>query len=195
MTHTGPTPERLSKAGRNVDPITDEHGWALTVRLDDSPIWYLYMQGQKRPHLGITGIQFQAGSKYYENAYIAGILGAGAPDMGKDVVDCSPKIEVSERRLEALQRHNTSLKALTHYSRHILSDVGLSETPLITYAERFRTFPHPRERRAIALQTLRNALDELVNHYGMRLKPVGPSYGHVEDYKPVIRLPDESATP
>jgi len=37
--------------------------------------------------------------------------------------------------------------------------------PIAVYAERFHRFPQARERRAIALQRLRDALDQLDEHY------------------------------
>lgn len=192
MVDTGPTPERRKKAGRDFDILTDDQGWAMTFRMDDAPIAVLMRRGRKKPKEGISGLQFQAGAQYHAMAYEAGILASGVPDLSQERVDGGMRVDISVRRLEAQQRFNDALKQLTPQSKHILSDIVLSEAPLNIYADRFRSFPQPRERRAIALQKLREALDELIEIFGMWRRATGIQRAGTDDYRPAIPLPDQS---
>ena len=163
----GPTPERLAKAGEDVDVF--EYDTSLhfkTIRmLDGSPIERLASIGQRTPAKGITGDQYQAGCRYFGDAYMAGLIPSGVVDTTKERVDGGGHKDMADAVLAAQTRHNRTIKALDHDAYRILEDVVLMECPLTVYADRFREFRQPRERRAIALHLLRKALDQLDAHY------------------------------
>lgn len=163
--YIGPTPERLAKAGRQVEPVASETGYETLRMLDGSPLEQLATEGKRKPGRGITGEQYHAGCRYYEDFYRAGMQASGVIDPATERVDGGQHKGVAAYRLEAASRYNAALKALDGVSAAILSDIVLHEMPLATYAERFHRFPQPRERRAIALQRLRDALDQLDRHY------------------------------
>lgn len=163
--YIGPTPQRLARAGRAVEPVESETGYSTLRMLDGSPLEQLATVGKKNPRKGITGDQYHAGARYFSDAYLAGMFASGVPDLTQERVDGGRHKDVSSAKLEAMSRYNAALKALDRLSAHILSDIVLTEMPLGVYADRFRQFPLARERRAIALQRLRDALDQLDEHY------------------------------
>lgn len=163
--YIGPTPERLGKAGRSVEAVESETGYQTIRMLDGSPLEQLATIGKRNPKKGITGEQYHAGCRYYADAYQAGMFASGVLDLVQERVDGGQHKDISAQRLEALSRFNRALRELDRVSAHILSDVVLTEVPLAVYADRFRQFPQARERRAIALQRLRDALDQLDEHY------------------------------
>jgi len=163
--YIGPTPERLAKAGRAVEPVESETGYETLRMLDGSPLEQLATIGKRSPRKGITGDQYHAGARYYADAYAAGMFASGVMDPAQERVDGGQHKDIAAYRLEALSRYNAALKALDRISAAILSDIVLHEMPIAVYAERFHRFPQARERRAIALQRLRDALDQLDEHY------------------------------
>lgn len=168
-----PTPERLAKAGREVEVAVmddlDEKTGAIresyrVYRLTDtSPLESLASRGKKDPDKGITGEQYRAGFRYFESAFMAGALWAGVPDLVKDKVDGGQHKGITDHRLEAAQRYALALKALDQPSVHILNHVVLQEKPLVSYTG--TSFREGREVRAVALDRLRRALDLLAAHY------------------------------
>lgn len=163
--YIGPTPERLAKAGKAVEPVASETGYTTLRMLDGSPLEQLATIGKRNPRKGITGDQYHAGCRYYADAYLSGMFASGVLDLVQERVDGGQHKDVSSQKLEAMSRYNAALKALDRASANILADVVLHEVPLAKYADKFHQFPQARERRAIALQRLRDALDQLDEHY------------------------------
>lgn len=163
--YIGPTPERLAKAGRAIEPVESETGYETIRMLDGSPLEQLATLGKKNPRKGITGDQYNAGCRYYEDYYKGGLETSGVIDPAQLRVDGGQHKGVADFRLEALGRYHAALRALDRVSAGILLEIVLKEMPLNTFAERFRKFPLARERRAIALERLRDALDQLDEHY------------------------------
>lgn len=163
--YIGPTPERLAKAGRQVEPVASETGYETLRMLDGSTLEQLATLGKRNPRKGITGDQYHAGCRYYADAYHSGLFASGVIDPAAERVDGGQHKEVAAYRLEAMSRYNDALKALDTLSAHILGRVVLHELPLNVYANRYSQFSQARERRAIALQRLRDALDQLDRHY------------------------------
>jgi hypothetical protein len=162
----GPTPERLAKAGENVEEFSPSDAVNFKAkRMLDAPIDVLRQRGKKTPAKGITADQYNAGFRYYSDWYQAGFSASGAVDTAKERVDCEGKHDMSERVLAALTRFNHAIKVLDYDAKHILDDVVLMETPLNIYSDRFREFAQHRERRAIALMLIRKGLDQLARHY------------------------------
>lgn len=164
--YVGPTPERLAKAGRNIEPVKSETTGYETLRmLDGSLLEQLATLGKRNPRKGITGDQYHAGARYFADAYAAGLHASGVIDPAAVRVDGGQHKDVSTYRLDAQGRYNAALRSLDRVSVGILSDLVIHERmSLLQYAQRFVLYPH-RERRAIALQRLRDALDELDRFY------------------------------
>lgn len=183
----GPTPERLAKAGEAIEGYSPKENVHFdTIRLlDGSPLEYLASLGRKTPRKGINGDQYQAGARYFADAYAARLLPSGVIDLAKDRVDGGNHADMADVVLAAQTRFNHALRAVDGDSRRILSDVVLSEIPLQTYANRYRAFPQARERRAIALNLLRKALDQLYAHY-YQPRRGGIVAAHQPDYRPSI---------
>ncbi|MCB1470817.1 MAG: hypothetical protein KDK08_27500 [Rhizobiaceae bacterium] len=162
-----PTPERLSKAAAEVEiaVMDDSEGSYRVFRLTDgSPLESLYSLNKRNQNRGISLIQYQAGCRYYADAYAAGIMASGAPDLEQERVDGGRHKDVSEYRLEAAQRYNAALRSVSRQSAEILQYAVLLEMPLTDWGDA-RRFPQARERRAIAIDRLTVALDELDRHY------------------------------
>lgn len=158
----GPTPQRLAKAGDDVEVFTaSESTNHRTVRmLDLTPIDKL------RKQMMITADQYNAGCRYHSDWFKAGQQTQRATDYALDRVDGGTHKDLSEAVLAALTRYNHALKALDHDSSIVLQEIVLHEKKLRKFAdERYREFPQHRERRAIALNLLRKALSQLVTHY------------------------------
>lgn len=189
----GPTPERLAKAGDHVEYYTpDETIDFKAIRmLDGSPLTKLVSIGRKTPNKGITGPQFNAGSRFFSDAYKAGLVPSGVGDTTRERVDCEGFRDVADEVIAAQTRYNNALKKLDYDAYHILSNVVISEVPLNIYADRYREFPQPRERRAIALNLLRKALDQLDAHYYPQTKREGTRSAHAQGYRPTILVPDQ----
>lgn len=183
----GPTPERLAKAGEDVEFYSpDETVDFKAIRmLDGSPLSRLASLGRRSPAKGITGPQFNAGCRFFADAYRAKLVPSGVGDTTRERVDCEGYRDIPDMVIAAQTRYNNALKVLGHREYHILSDVVISETPLNVYADRFREYSQPRERRAVALTRLRDALDDLDAHYYPQRR-AGIVSVHVGDYKPVI---------
>lgn len=185
----GPTPERLAMAGENVEAFSPDEtiNFRAIRMLDGSPIEKLFSLGRKAPAKGITGDQFNAAFRYFSDAYHGGIVAAGgAIDLSREKVDCGGYKDIPDHRLAAQTRFNNANRSLSDDSARILSDVVLSEVPLNIFADRYRMFSQLRERRAIALNGLRTALDELVRHYWPPRRD-GIAAAHVDGYRPTIR--------
>lgn len=183
--YIGPTPERLAKAGTDIESFTADNNRPTVRMLDGSPLEKLATRKL------ITGDQYHAGLRYYGDWYQAGFAASGVIDMAKERVDTSTKPEISDNVLAAQTRHAHALKAVDADSAHVLSDVVLTEMPLTTYADRFREFSQFRERRAIALNLLRKALSQLDRHYHPPRRN-DMTAAHEDGYRPII-LADQSA--
>lgn len=189
----GPTRERLAKAEPDQVEIVsageNEHWQAL--RIHDSPLAKLAIAASRDPAKGITGEQFQAGLRFYSDAYLAGMVPGKAMDFTRMRVDCEGYKDIPDRKIAAQTRYNHALKALDRDKYDILSWVVVRETELNDYAaSEFPEFPQPRERRAIALKLLRSALSQLDEHYYPKRKSHGIVSAMAMDARPVINRED-----
>lgn len=158
----GPTPERLAKAGDDVEvftPADAEH--FRTIRMvDTAPIDKL------RKQMLITADQYNAGCRYFQDWYRAGFCPSGVIDPMKERVDGGTHKHVSDAVLAAMTRYNHALKALDYDCSIALQEVVLHEKPFRVYAnQESPEFPQFRERRAVALRLLRKGLSQLAAHY------------------------------
>jgi hypothetical protein len=157
----GPTPERLAKAGEDIEvftPADSEHH--RTIRMvDTAPVDKLRKSGT------ISGDQYNAACRFYSDWFKSGFAASGVIDPAKERVDGGEHKDMADTVLAAQTRFNHALKALDGDARLILDDVVLMECPLNVFADRYREFPQFRERRAVALTLLRKALTQLASHY------------------------------
>jgi hypothetical protein len=170
-----PTPERLAKAvgddGESlVETISvgENVNWRA-LRLNDSPLGRLHFR--KKP--AITGDQYVAGWRYYADAYYGGFLSSGVVNPEKERVDGGTYKDVPDTVLAAQTRFRHAARVLDRDDSHILSDVVLSEMEIGIYADRFRQYALPRERRLVAIAFLCRALDKLDAHYSPPRRAMG----------------------
>lgn len=173
------TPDRLMKAGHDIEDIVIDSVATLRM-LDGHPLSKLLSRKK------IIADQYNAGMRYFKDAYEGGLVPSGVCDTTKERVDCQGAPEMTDRILGARTRFEHALKILDYDKAHILSDVVISEMPLSIYADRFRRFPQKRERDAVALVLLCAALDQLDRHYyPPRRSPMNSA--HQNDYRPEIQ--------
>lgn len=103
--------------------------------------------------------------------YLSDLRANGSPDFAACPID-RERVDGGRvgfdyhGRVEAKARVAAAEANLDRVSRHVVAQVLVAEIPLTEYAEQFSAFPQARERRAIALQRLRDALDQLAAAYG-----------------------------
>lgn len=173
------TPDRLMKAGNDIEDIVIDS--VVTLRmLDGHPLSKLLSRKK------IIADQYNAGMRYFKDAYEGGLVPSGVCDTTKERVDCQGAPEMTDRKLGARTRFEHALRILDADKSHILSDVVISEMPLTIYADRFRRFPQKRERDAVALVLLCAALDQLDRHYYPPRRS-NMNSAHQNDYRPEIQ--------
>ncbi len=177
--YVGPTPERLARAGEDVEAFIAENNRPTLRMLDGSPLERLATRRK------ITGDQYHAGCRYFADAYGGGLLASGVIDLSAERVDCQTAPELTDHRLAAQTRFAHAHKALDRDKAHVLSDVVLSEMPISVYADRFREFLQKRERLAVALNLLRAALTQLDLHYNPPRRTTMQT-AHQPDYRGTI---------
>ena len=179
----GPTPERLAKAGEDVDEFVSDTG-RRGFRLKDSPIGRLAFGKRAR----ISGDQYMAAERFYSDAYYSGLMPAGVIDPAKERVDGGQYKDISDFRIAAQVRFEHAIKVLPFQHYMIVEAIVIHEVPLAEYAERFRRWQRRRDRQIAALETLCQGLDVLVVHYNPRARP-GASVraAHADGYRPAIQ--------
>jgi hypothetical protein len=189
---TGPTPERMAHAGFTMieHAVMADKGRSFEVyrMLDASPLDEELAAGRKDDKKGITLAQYSAGARYFESAYFAGVLASGVPDLTAVRVDGGQHRGVSDRRLDAAQKYAKALKALDRKMAAVLHHAVIMQFPLATWIE--VSGYAARDRRPVALDWLRTALDRLDEHYNPKAPPQREGKiraAGVADYKPYIR--------
>lgn len=162
----GPTPERLAKAGEDVELLTPSDSTNFrAMRLNDTwPLDALRAEGKKRTP-EITADQYAAGLRYFTDWYKAGLCPSGVIDPAKERVDGGTYKDIAETVLAAQTRFNHAIKVLDYDARHVLDAVVLQCIPLHEYSGRYREYRYAQERRAAGLYVLRKALTQLSLHY------------------------------
>jgi hypothetical protein len=176
-----PTPERLAKAGDDVLEFISDTG-RRSLRMKDSPLDRLAFGNKPK----ITGPQYQAGLRFYEDAYMAGMMPSGVINPAKERVDGGNFMNMSDAKVAALTRFEHALRILPFEYFHIAESVVIHETPLAEYAERFRRHKERRTRAAVALEFLCKALDALDKHYSPPRGDRGIRSAINDGYRPII---------
>jgi len=177
----GPTPERLSKAGEDVEAFTadeNEH-WKAIRLLDDHVLESL--QSRRR----ISGDEYNAGMRFYGDWYMAGLSDSGVIDPGRVIVDGGKFDNVSDVKLSAMTRHHRALQALGLIVSHVLTCVLLTEESLEAYGHRVCGYKNSKQAKLAATERLKQSLAALdYYYYGQRHTRM--QAGHVDGYRPVI---------
>lgn len=188
---TRPTPERMRMARGEFEDVvidTDEHGRKVsiaTVRMLDRNILAQLVRDRE-----ISGDQFHAGAKFYEDWFLSGMANSGTIDPAKDVVDGGRGgLNESERRMAARERYHRAIKALCSAHGRILQCCVLDDADggesLAHYGMRVFVTPSPKLGRRDARNQLRDALSALDEHYnGKRQHRYRQT--HASDYRPAI---------
>lgn len=181
----GPTPERLRMAGEGVDEFVTDTG-RRTVRLMDGSVL-----DQLEKARVISGDQYNAGCQIYADWYFSGLAFSGVIDPGKEVVDGGNKDPTNERQMASLTGYARAIQHLGLVHSHVVTNVVLLEVSREEYAARRWGQRSPKLGRLATNTALIGALEELDTfYYGRRDNRMRQSA--VDDYRPVIRLPDES---
>jgi hypothetical protein len=177
----GPTPERLRKAGENVEAFTpDENVNHRAIRMLDG-----HVLGYLQKKSVISGDQYNAGIQYYEDWYFGGLAHSGVIDPGRIIVDGGKIDHMSDKQLAALTRYHRALKALCDEHADIMLHCVLREMPVSQYG--FAVWGHKNQKLAsLAARTrLMDALSALDRHYYGR-RNMGHRSSHAPDYRPMI---------
>lgn len=156
--------------GRNI-PIT-------TYRmLDGSILDFLVKRSQ------ITGDEYHAGARFYNDWYHSGLAASGVIDPSKDIVDNSVAVNETDRKLAAMHRYHKAIKAMCTAHGMVMQCCVLAEESLESYGRRIYRQNSPKPARLAATTALKDALFALDEHYnGKREHRMGSA--HTEGYRP-----------
>lgn len=177
-----PTPERLARAAGDVDFVIVEdkerNETVSTIRmLDGSVLDMLVSRG------AVTGDQYHAGARFYEDWYLSGLAASGVIDPTRVIVDGSGRTHTTERQLAAMTRYKDAVKALGMSHGIVMQCVVLAEEKLEEFGRRRYGYSQAKLAKTAAITALRDALDELDHHYNGPRK-VRSRHTHATDYRP-----------
>lgn len=172
-------------AGKAVELIiqdeTDEEGRKVpttTYRMLDGSILDLLVKRSQ-----ISGDQYHAGARFYNDWYLSGLANSGVIDPSKDVVDGGRKISESEIKLAAMTRYHKAVKALSTANGMVMQCCVLAEEQLESYGRRIYRQASPKPAKLAATTALKDALSALDEHYnGKREHRMGSA--HSSGYRP-----------
>jgi hypothetical protein len=185
---TGPTPERLAKAGDQVEAFTaadSVHHQALRM-LDGHPLERLASRGV------ITGDQYQAGTRFYGDWYYSGLAASGVIDPARDVVDGGLIMHESDRKLAAMTSYKRAVEAIGVIHSTVITDLVLFEQPIEEWGRKWFRQKAPKLAKVQAHAALILALQALDHHYYGQRK-TRPYVAHADDYRPTIHTADEKS--
>jgi hypothetical protein len=168
-------------AGDQVETFTpsENENWRAIRLLDTHVLEYLQSRSI------ITGDQYCAGVEFYSDWYKAGLAASGVIDPGRVIVDGGSSDTMTEIKLDALHRWQRAVQALGLIHSQVLTDILLTEEPLVQWGRRRAGQNSPKLAKLAALTALRLSLEALDLHYhGRRRTPARSS--HAEDYRPSI---------
>jgi hypothetical protein len=177
----GPTPERLRRAGEDVEAFTageNIHHQALLM-LDG----HILQRLSKRSV--ITGDQYEAGTRFYGDWYYSGLAASGVIDPAREVVDGGLIMHESDRKLAAMTAYKRAVQAIGLIHSTVISDLVLFEQPIEAWAAKWFRQKAPKLARAQAHAALIMALTALDHHYYGQRK-TKPHVSHVDGYRPEI---------
>lgn len=156
-----PTPERMKKAGADVQFGDDGHGHrVMTVR--DAPIERALARNS------ISSSQYQAAQKYRHHWYRAGMAGTiGSSDMARVFGDGFRQLEPSEAATFHGERYAEAVKHIGKIGSSVLDNIVCRELSLEAVGQMLG-WDHKGSAIVAATQSLREALDRLCGLWGMR---------------------------
>lgn len=182
----GPTPERLAKAGDEVEAFAAAdtvHHQALRM-LDGHPLEKLASRNV------ISGDQYHAGTRFYADWYYSGLAASGVIDPSREVVDGGLIMHESDRKLAAMTAYKRAVQAIGVIHSTVVTDLVLLEQKAEDWGRKWFRQKSPKLAKTQAHAALIMALQALDHHYYGQRK-TRPHVAHTEDYKPGI--PDTDA--
>jgi hypothetical protein len=180
----GPTPERLAKAGEDVEAFTpDANLHHRAIRMLDG-----HILEQLASRDVISGDQYNAGTQFFADWYFSGLAASGVIDPGRVIVDGGETMRESDRKLSAMTRWKRAVQAVGMVHSNVLTAVVLLEESLTVYGRRRFHQKNEKLARLAATTALQGALEQLDCHYyGQRKTATRAS--HVDGYRPEIATP------
>lgn len=155
------------------------HNWRAVRMLDRHVLEYL------KNRRAISADQYEAGSRFFSDWYIAGLAASGVIDPGRVIVDGGFDNHVSDRKLFALHSWQRAVQSIGVIHSTILCDMVLLEERLESWGRRRRNQKNPKLARHAAITALVLALEALVAYYYPPRRDRTRA-SHVPDYRPVI---------
>lgn len=182
-----PTPERLAKAGSDFEEvitgIVDRNGVVdekLTLRLLDGSVLDMLLSRST-----ITTDQYNAGSKFYLDWYIARFGNSGVVDPTKEHVDGGTIDLMQDRTLDAAKRFNKAAFALSEPHLNVMNNVVILEMTLLDYGRKRYRRKDSKDARLASITSLQDALTAL-DHYYYGKRDAQTRASHEADYRPII---------
>lgn len=177
----GPTPERLAKAGDQVESFSageNVHHQALRM-LDGHVLERLATRSV------ITGDQYNAGTRFYGDWYFSGLAASGVIDPSREVVDGGQVMRESDRKLSAMTAYKRAIQAIGLVHSTVICDLVLLEQSVEEWGRKRFGQKAPKLATLAAHVALIQALTALDHHYYGQRKHRA-HVAHVDDYRPVI---------
>jgi hypothetical protein len=178
---TRPTPQRLDQASGAYEytVIDDVDRQVVTIRIHDSLLDRLI----RRKPPALSGDQFNSGQQLYEDWYCGFGYSLTTRNLARDIVDNSTSDPDTEKRMAAKQRYYQAIKGLWNKHAMVLRCCVLQEETLESFGCRIRQVRNRKRGREAALDLLRDALDQLVEHYHGK-RSGGIRAAHEPGYRP-----------
>ena len=179
------TPERLAKAGDDVEDFVTDTG-RKTKRVNA-------VLDSLRAKRAITDDQYNAGNQIDADFHLAGRSGPGAIDPSRDVVDGGKKYDMADYRLDAEDRFKDAIKQLSQGHLECITNVVLLQIEtLADFGSRVHRYKDRKDASVAGASTLRDALSVLDFYYYGR-RSTRTQSAHSPDYRPSI-LPEDGGS-
>jgi hypothetical protein len=177
----GPTPERLARAGEDVEVLTPDksENWRTVRMLDGNVLDRLASRSV------ITGDQYAAGCRLYADWYKSGLAASGVIDPGRVIVDGGLRDHFSDHKMAAGHRFGQAIRAIGRVHSMVLIDVVLHEERLESYGRKRYGSTSAKIAKRDATVALIDALTSLDYHY-YGLRETKTRVSRAEGYRPEI---------
>lgn len=179
----GPTPERLKRAGEAVEPFNsdlDKHTHYDTIRLMDGDGGILDQLIRERK---ISTDEYHSGLRFFRDFHYSGMDAVRALDWTRPVVDSSVSVDITDKRLDAVNSASKAMARLGYLGMHPIMKMIIQGVNPKDYAKERWPLVGPRDARSQAVGALCASLailDEFF--YGQRKTRVVAA--GVEGYRP-----------
>jgi hypothetical protein len=154
-----PTPERLLKAGDDVEDFVSDDD-KLTRRMLDGSLLNKMLSRDT-----IDGEQYNAGVKYYKDWYLGGFAASGVVDPSKPFVDGGDPTAGQATRIYHANRFGKAAIAIGRVLASVVGDAILHEQRIDFLAQRYSKSTDRDRSRADVYQGIRLGLDALALYY------------------------------